>query len=1510
MAIKDRSITKKVNIYDGQRVTESDLDAQQVHQDAVISNLALDFHGSGVIKESPFEEKILLDTRHPGLYAVNDNPSKLDLESGSYDGLAISLDCQPSDTLRGNRIEFELIDSQTSGRIKTKILVLGRAFNGLDSQGELVAEVIEFPKNCKKISKHYYLKIISILFNHFSGGTGKTEVLASVESQNLISEDSGYLIIRESDPLSVYPYTRMASQTESPNYDLNHFITSTVNRSISDEIELGLGSLGTISDLYIQLESREQLLFEKNGATSISYGQKFLAKTNNIQKIDLLLSVIRDEERDTGEQFDFSGDLVVSIHELASDVSCPTDAVPDDLIDFDPELTPIIEISYGQEDLAVLGYKLTDEPQIVSFNFSGTLLADPNIEPSITPNKYYAVIISRRGDNRTGTVGLEKGYDKAFKKGDDGLELTILEQFEKQHSKYIEYDPTTKRFLNDSESSLWYIVHSDAVEIVNGTAYSDTGKAITVPKTIEYIGDTEISNFERNISLRTVAEDANNFIVLSQVEKFTDPGTHPRTGNFVFTRYHDAAKITIVNDTELEDLTEDTYPFLLARIKDKNVREAQTLTGTFDKPGLINQNYIYLVNPGNSLLTSNLVNRILVPDTNCDCNSKYRIVSVECSNLKIGDLNDDGEITSPDLSALLDLVGNTINSSVTEKSILGGSLSILDFIKSDVNDDGTIDGLDIELLEDAVDGYINFEVSEEIKVLTLKLENVLEEDDYPTIFVDTEASGSATAGGNTITFETATDNQALAFRIGDQAVIPALATDAGTYLIATKDVVADGITVTITVTNTDDSEVEFVGSSDFNISIISGTAVNLFADNLNLLNIPFEDFTYEITFIEAPFEDTFVEVCDLRRFIGTSFIEEATSTCEVQETECLPTTSCEPVYKNQTYIPGDIYLPNGNILSEPGVPHHGDFEYTNIKIPLPAGNISDCSLNIYNTFIKSEDGGALTTAGYTAMKYSDGTVVGCEDLGANTDLTKGRVKISHAVCSIFVDALVDGYSTDEEEETVDSETDLEEGISEEFEDNTYTSFDTWIENALNSSSIIEISHPSGSNEAAIFDVTTTADSSLKFGRLDLPTADQEFTGDFIIDFKATRTTWPESSLVTGKVSSFMTLVVTNDDTSTSTLKLGWKVIGGYETKIFYSGSITDSDQTVISTFEYETEALDAIGDEVLFRLRRTNDVISAYYIIPDRLSETTIDSFGQYIRIGENPDVQPGDGSVELSYELTQENSPTPGKSFFVRLSEVIIRSDYESDHDVDSLTIGRTESTGVINHATLTFPINLTRRTSIVSATLSIPLESTGTVLDTFHVIPMALLNSDNLGSIFNVPLETNSSVIASFIPGSLVSGGTLDVDLTLPVVYMLSRVGHLPGFIKGFVIEPDAEADSSFTIGSGATLNIEYEDESTGIVFKVGVSVDPLTGIATFNTKNILYDALVEESRTIINFGVYLKKAGFKNSDLEIGVNDLSRLGIGSCSEVEESDDEELCSFIVGYAGAGTFVRRTIFL
>jgi len=1506
MARRERQIPKRVNFFDGQRVTESDLDTEQIHKTSVLSDLVIDYHGSGVVNSNPFEEEILLDTRFPGKYVIDDddeNESKEDIEGGEYDGKGIFFDRQPTDSVRGERLVLELVDADVIGRKSVRVLLIGWAFDGIDAKGQLVGEVIEFKQNGQRLTKYYYREVVAIMFNNFSGGTGRTELDASVESEDLIALNSGYMIVKKAEPLRVYPYPLMSSQVESPNISLRDFVTSDIDKDIEEEIEDALGSAISISDMYIELVGNGQIAFDVDADTTISYGQKFLSHSNNIQRIDILLSVEEDDTANADEEFDWSGDLVIALHELALEPKCPTDAVPDDLIDFDPEGSPIIEMSFNQSDLEDLGYVLDDTPRVVSFNFSGTLLADPNIDPSVEPDKYYAFLVSRRGDNRTGKVLMEKGFDKVIKKNEEGVPLTTLEKFAKQESKFTEFDPNTQRYVDDSEHSLWYVVHSDGIEVVNGTAYSDDGFAVTLEKTEDYVGGAEISKYHRNTALADVSADAKNYVVLSHIEEFVTPNVHPRTGNYVFTRIKDTGAISIVDADGLTELLEDTTPLLLAKIIDKNVRDAQSITGSFSKPGMVLPDRVVISSPSSELIQENLVGRIIVPDTDCQCTASYRIAKVECDTVRAGDLGRDGEVTEADMGLLLDVVGHTINSEKTEREILTGDLDLADFILSDLDLNETVDGFDIELLEDAIDGYFNFTVAEEIQFLTLRLENILSSSDNPTIFTDAADSGLTTADTNEITFEVTTDNLGLSMRIGDTVEIESSSSDAGVYTITSKQIADDNITVTVEVNDSAGDAASFSGDTGFNVTVVSATEVNTFADNNELTDVPFASTNYEISFIEAPFEARFLEVCDLRRFVGVSFLEEEEEDCLCDEDECLPTPDCTPIYKNQTYVPDDMYI-GGSILSEPGVPYHGDIEFTKVDIPLPPGTISDCSVNLYTNFIKASDISACKTeSGFPAMKYSDGTYVGCNDSGDDTDIANGKVKISHAIASLHVDALVDGYATDGYADATLTITD-EQLVTELFTDYSYDSFEDWSADPSNNTTITDITNAAGSNTPANFELTTTGDSGDRFGRLNIESAADDFTGDFVLDWTASRSTWPDSSMAAGEVSSFMTITVTNTDGSSAIYKMGWVVKNDGKTSLFFFGDIKNTLATTISTFEHTIDAPDAVGDEVLFRFRRLNDVITAHYVVPGTISETE-SPFGQYVRIGTNPDVQPGEGTVSTSFEIMQTGSPTEALSFFSKLHEAVVRYDYISDDEPTNVIIGRDKDTREIRRATYTFPVNLTSKTSVVSADLILTSKTSDTISSTYNVLPLDIVDADNLSKYFDYPIVQDVSQIIPFSPGTIVDGGEISIDVTSTVIAMLANTGHLPGFLKGFTIEPDITADAEFEIDPNVTLVIGYEDTTTGVIFKVGVSIDNETGIATFNTRNILYDSSIEESRTVISFGVYLKKAGFINDDLYIPINDLNRIGLGTCADEEVLDEDDECFFIAGTTATGTFVQ-----
>lgn len=1512
MSKANREKMPRVNFFDGQRITEADLDSEQLHHRGLVSSLTSDFHGSGILRDRLFESQVLLDTSSPGAYLADgkESLSVLPMGAGRYDGRAIYLDRQPVDSVYGNRLELSAADLDVGGRVAAKVLIVGLAYSSTNPIGELVSEVIEFRENIAKVTEYYYVKVIAVFFNNFSGGYGRTEFKEGKSSLNTLSEN-GKILIRETESLKVYARTKTAFQVESPNLYLSNFVTSSPYVSIEGEIKEAMGAGYSFRDLYFEIEPSSKLLLEQDGDQTTMYGQKFLAKSDNIQKIDLLFHVEKNEAAPPGEEYGFSGDIVLSLHRLLVDIQCITDPNPDNLLDFDPDPSPIMEVSYSQDDLAALGIRLSGDPQVVEFDLSGTLIADPGIEPTLEPDRYYAILVSRRGDNRTGSLAMSKGYNKPSRKRSNGQALSAEEEFGRQTQRFIEFDPNNLVYVDDTDSSLWFIIHSDAVEITDGMAYSDDGYPMSIPKTVDYVGSTQISHFVRDISLRDVAEGGSNYLAIYRQDNFVGPGIHPRTGNFVNTRIEDAPSATIISTDELKDIDEDSPPIFLAKITDKNVRDAQLITGVFDMPGLIGSDEIIFVNPSTEMLASNLINRVITPDLECECNSRYRIIGANCETMYAGDFDGDGKITSSDILSLLNIVGNTINAETTERKILGGEIGLLDFLQADLNADGTVDGTDIELIEDAVDGYVNFAVNESFKVLRLKLENILEEGDYPKLFSSADSAlyaATGLAGAGEISFTVDMDVQALAIRIGDQVSITS-GGDAGAYLVATKVVDATGLGVILSVTDMDGADVTFDGSSGFDVELVSGTRVNTYADNASLLSAPFSGTSWEILYIGSPHDEQFVEVCDLRRFMEGNFVEDSEITCVVSEDSCETDEACAPLYKNQKVLPNDLYIPNGEIYKAPGVPYHGDIEYSTVTITVPPGTIEDCAIDLYTNFIKSDSGKSKTASGYPAMLYSDGTYVGCEDSGGETDITKGRVKINQCIASLYVDAFVDGYATDGYADESDAFTSAEV-ITESFTDYSYPSvngFSEWPIVDPSGGTYFSINTPSGSNNPATF-ILETINAGERSGIIKYPDISliDLMSGDFVLDVVMSRVAWSSDDLVFGKVSYCTRVVITNSDGTTATLELGWRKSAYEETELYYSGLIEDpAAGLVISDFDYAVPAKDDLGDEIRFRFRRTNEAVFGMYF-DDTMIDLSENITGQFIKIGTNPDVQPGAGDAYVEVTLKQESNPPAGLLFSTKLHDLTVQHSLTSAlaYDDSSITISR-DSSSVINKATITFPILLTQRTNLISASLDMTVTSPISTYESFNVIPYNILNADNLGAIVDYPMELNDSFVSTFIPGVLSPGDTITVDMTSIAMYYLSKTGHLPGFYKALTIEPSSTADGAIYIDPVMVLNIEYEDVTTGVIFKVGASIDSSTGIVSLQTKNILYDALNSANRTVLNFGIYLKKSGFRNEDISLGIKDLARLGIGTCADETEFDGEDLCYFVAGSTAMGTFVE-----
>ena len=61
---------------------------------------------------------------------------------------------------------------------------------------------------------------------------------------------------------------------------------------------------------------------------------------------------------------------------------------------------------------------------------------------------------------------------------------------------------------------------------------------------------------------------------------------------------------------------------------------------------------------------------------------------------------------------------------------------------------------------------------------------------------------------------------------------------------------------------------------------------------------------------------------------------------------------------------------------------------------------------------------------------------------------------------------------------------------------------------------------------------------------------------------------------------------------------------------------------------------------------------------------------------------------------------------------------------------------------------------------------------------------------------------------------------------------------------------------------------------------------------------------NRTIINFGVHLKKSGFINNDLAITISDLDRIGIGTCKDEDSITGTDECFCVGGSTATVTFI------
>lgn len=646
--------------HDSQRVDVDDMDSEQDSYLALDAAIVNNHLGSGVIPFSP-SPIVLFDTD-----ILSEEQQAL-VDADEFDGTGIHPPIQPTDPLQGNQIRVTLTGSTVFGRQSVKVAIIGVNFDG-DTQ----FDTLEFYRNESQTTCNHYVRILAIFFNDFKGNTNCSRTYGG---QIVFSEAESFELSR--DPIAI-------SQDVFPDLFWRDFKVSNPSLTLYETLQEGIGTEYTVDSLLINTTPKLTRSID-SGDTVTRLGEKFIAHTDNIQKITLLLGAGADNSAPINNKFDWSGDIVVSIFPLQTTVNCPTDLVPDLPIGFDPEFQPLVQITFSQAELFDAGYILTNVLQPVDFVFSSTLIANPKTSP-IVPGRYYAATIGRTGTVDVGSILVGVGGNRT-----PDARATIFSGV----------------WTDTPDDDLWFQVWSAAAKVADGEAY-DQGKGIQIPKVQKNeLGINE--DFCYNHQNFVNVSNALNTGVVEAAILEQDIEQDERTGNPVFAREKYQPIFSFVDD--ISTLDEESDPLIIGCAQDKNPRSNPFLEKSMTLPGLVNGDTFIIVNPDADILSLNFIDTLLKP--NNDEPFEYRIFRVTQCVDGYGDVNGDGEITEEDACAAALLLGEDLSSPFTQQKILDGYFTTLEFLRADVDGDGVITENDVDLIRkvaEHADGYVSFPV--------------------------------------------------------------------------------------------------------------------------------------------------------------------------------------------------------------------------------------------------------------------------------------------------------------------------------------------------------------------------------------------------------------------------------------------------------------------------------------------------------------------------------------------------------------------------------------------------------------------------------------------------------------------------------------------------------------------------------------------------------------------------------------------------------------------------------
>lgn len=990
--------------FDAQQVGDADLSLEQDYNNNTNASVINNQFGAGVVPQV-LNQNVLFDSS---------------LVVGLLDGINIQPQNQPADKNYGNQLEVELTGSKVFGHRGIKVAIIGLDFNG-----NLQYDTFHFRLNEKQYTKKHYTNILLILFNDMLG--------TSTQSFNL----GGRVVIREAKPLLMSRDTVMISQDIEPNLFWRDFYTSSSSLSALLKSSLPLYNTDNLN-IYIGYRDNKSIL--KNDV-STQVGQKFLAKTNNIQKIQLLLSV---ENTDPGMSADLAwhGDLLVSVYSLQTSVQSPSDIAPNSAIDFSPNNVPIAQLSFNYTTLQQNGFILDGNPQPIDFVFSNTSTASG---ASIIPGNYYIVTVKRSGSADKCNILITAGSNRT------------------PNTKASIFNGTT--WVDIPEEDLWFRVHTDAVKVSDGQAY-DTGNGIVVQKT--FVDPTTQATIDYSFDAVQFAGTDTYTGVLTATTQKSVLVQDQRTGNPIYSRKSFAPTLQLLNTIDFGSLTKSSEPLVIGTISDKNQKGFDSSTSTFSaalheftfanneitlkvitdtSDPRYDPNVVSLVS---NLLNGDLIDAKIIPNSTYP-STYYRISKAQLFTMLYGDVNGDGVIDENDLTLINTLYGTNLNVAPS-----------LDGYRA--YDGYTFDGYRIF---NATNGYNSLtkpflnDTGLTYKIVN-KLTNGILYDGY---LVNDGYLLAGSLDGSTATFAApsiASFNSLLSIYYSNYNLIINTATysqNRGVYQITGLDPVYNTITISKVIYNSEKFMQIFRSSivdgytvssqdgyylqnyinklgtippttqpslkigtqfnaivltvepfldraDDFYQSLLTRSATlhatsDVYLDgysyfqNNNFLSTP---ITFTIT-KQLVWKDYLVYANPFPRFMPTAFTtglglndKSIPAALPAFPQLVLPGQEAGVLYpvvqpfdpgRIDSYIPNDLIIGNqGELRRSDGNYYKVDFEIGTIVLEIPLGLTGEKSFNIFDNFVSNYSNG-LTRKGFQAMRFADGSFVGPDALSRN-----------------------------------------------------------------------------------------------------------------------------------------------------------------------------------------------------------------------------------------------------------------------------------------------------------------------------------------------------------------------------------------------------------------------------------------------------------------------------------------------------------------------------------------------